>query len=116
MERKLIAAAVSSALALPMAAQAVELSVSGHVNRAVISVDGAGNDGDLQFVDANPSESRVRFVGSEELDSGITVGVNLEVGLGSDVSNYDGQLQSPPTVVVRLPRTTCESATRTSTS
>ena len=40
MERKLIAAAVSSALALPMAAQAVEFSVSGHINRAVVSVDG----------------------------------------------------------------------------
>ena len=42
MERKLIAAAVSSALALPMAAQAVEFSVSGHINRAIISVDGGG--------------------------------------------------------------------------
>ena len=42
MERKLIAAAVSGALALPMAAQAVEFSVSGHINRAIISVDGGG--------------------------------------------------------------------------
>ena len=92
MERKLIAAAVSSALALPMAAQAVEFSVSGHVNRAIVSVDGAGNDGNLQFKDANASESRVRFVGSEELENGITVGVNLEVGLGSDVSSYDGSV------------------------
>ena len=58
MDRKLIAVAVSSALALPMAAQAVELSVSGHVNRAIVSVDGAGNDGSLQFNDANASESR----------------------------------------------------------
>ena len=44
MERKLIAAAVSSALALPMAAQAIEFSVSGQVNRAIISVDGGGAD------------------------------------------------------------------------
>ena len=90
MERKLIAAAVSSALALPMAAQAVEFSVSGHVNRAIISVDGNGNDGDLRHVDANASESRVRFVGSEALDSGMTVGVNLEVAFGSDVHSYNG--------------------------
>jgi hypothetical protein len=97
MERKLIAAAVSSALALPMAAQAVEFSVSGHVNRALISVDGNGLDGDLKHVDANASESRVRFVGSEELDSGITVGVNLEVAFGSDVGSYSGDVSDDGT-------------------
>lgn len=102
MERKLIAAAVSSALALPMAAQAVEFSVSGHVNRAVISVDGNGNDGDLQHVDANVSESRVRFVGSEELDSGITVGVNLEVGFGSDTHGYGGSVEPDPDATTGL--------------
>ncbi len=81
MERKLIAAAVSSALALPLAAQAVEFSVSGHVNRAIISVDrGGDDDGDLQHVDANSSETRFRFTGSEELDSGMTAGVQLEIG------------------------------------
>ena len=86
MEKKLIAAAVSSALALPMAAQAVEFSVSGHVNRAIVSVDDGtdANDGDLEHVDANSSETRFRFTGSEELDSGMTVGVNLEIGRPSD--------------------------------
>ena len=80
MERKLIAAAVSSALVLPMAAQAVEYSVSGHINRAIISVDGTGadTDGDIQHVDANSSNTRFRMVGSEELDSGMTAGVQLE--------------------------------------
>lgn len=92
MERKLIAAAVSSALALPLAAQAVEFSVSGHVNRALMSVDGTGaaSDGDWVHKDANSSESRVRFVGSEELESGMTVGVNLEVAFGgADQKSYD---------------------------
>lgn len=89
MERKLIAVAVSSALGLPLAAHAVEGSVSGHVNRAIISVDDGGtNDGDWQHVDSNASESRVRFVGSEELDSGMTVGVNLELGLGGEKYVY----------------------------
>lgn len=78
MERKLIAAAVSSALALPLAAQAVEFSVSGQINRAVISVDGGANDGDLMHVDADSSNSRFRFTGSEELDSGLTAGVQAE--------------------------------------
>ena len=85
MERKLIAAAVSSALAVPMAAQAVEFAASGHVNRAVIVVDqdGLDKDGDLQHVDANSSGSRFRFKGSEELDSGLTAGVNMELGVKS---------------------------------
>ena len=83
MERKLIAAAVSSALAVPMAAQAVEFAVSGHVNRAVILVDqdGYAKDGDLQHVDSNASPSRFRLKGSEELDSGLTAGVNMELGV-----------------------------------
>ena len=87
MERKLIAVAVSSALALPMAAQAVEFSASGHINRAIISVDGGGasnmpdaHDGDVSHVDANSSETRFRFTGSEELESGMTAGVQLELG------------------------------------
>ena len=90
MERKLIAAAVSSALVLPMAAQAVEFSVSGHVNRAIMSVDGGGArtwrvtkdmyDGDVEHKDANSSQTRVRFTGSEELENGMTAGVNLEYG------------------------------------
>ena len=91
MERKLIAAAVSSALALPMAAQAVEFSVSGHINRAILSVDGGGpegmpdaNDGDVTHVDANSSETRFRFTGSEELENGMTAGVQLELGRPSD--------------------------------
>ena len=91
MERKLIAAAVSSALALPMAAQAVEFSVSGHINRAIISVDGGGasdmpdaHEGDVEHVDANSSETRFRFTGSEELENGMTAGVQMELGRPSD--------------------------------
>ena len=85
MERKLIAVAVSSALALPMAAQAVEFAVSGHINRAIVSIDGTGadNDGDLKHKDGRTSPSRFRFTGSEELDSGMTVGVNLEYDAGA---------------------------------
>ena len=87
MQRKLVAAAVSSALALPMAAQAVEFAVSGQVNRAIISVsdatdeDGNEIDDSLQHVDSDASQSRVRFTGSEELDGGMKVGVNLELGI-----------------------------------
>ena len=86
MERKLIAAAVSSALALPMAAHAVEGSVSGHVNRAIIIVNqtGSAKDGDVQHVDADSSETRFRFTGSEDLGNGTTAGVHLELGRPSN--------------------------------
>ena len=101
MERKLIAAAVSSALALPMAAQAVEFSVSGHINRAIISVDGGGanakpdaHDGDVQHVDSNASQTRFRFTGSEELESGMTAGVQLEYGLKTNVRHANVYLST----------------------
>ena len=83
MERKLIAAAVSSALALPMAAQAIDFNVSGHVNRAIVLEDQDGNaeDGDLQNVDSNASQSRFRFTGSEDLGGGLTAGVQMELGV-----------------------------------
>ena len=87
MERKLIAVAVASAMGLPMAADAVDIDVSGHVNRALTieNQDGNANDGDIQLKTANGSETRFRMKGSEELDNGLTVGVNFEVGAGGDV-------------------------------
>ena len=94
MDRKLIAVAVSSALVLPMAAQAVEFSVSGHINRAIISVDGGDNDGKLQHVDGNSSGTRFRFTGSEELDGGLTAGVQLEYGLTGNVRHANVSLAS----------------------
>ena len=83
MERKLIAVAVSSALALPMAAQAVEFSAYGQVTRAIISVDGAGDatDGDLQHIEGAASPSRFGVRGSEELENGMTIGTNAEWGI-----------------------------------
>ena len=61
----------------------MEFAVSGHVNRAaiVIDQDGHDKDGELQHVDANASQSRFRFKGSEDLENGVTAGVNLELGV-----------------------------------
>jgi len=89
MERKLIAVAVSTALGLPMAADAVEGSVSGHVNRALVLVDQNGdpNDGMVRHVDANSSQTRFRFTGSGELDNGVTAGLTLEYGASSSNLN-----------------------------
>ena len=84
MERKLITVAVATALGLPVAAVAVEGSVSGHVNMAIVKVD----DGDAMIQDANGSETRFRFKGSEELENGLTAGVTLEVGAGGGAYGY----------------------------
>ena len=84
MERKLITVAVATALGLPMAAIAVEGSVSGHVNMAIVKVD----DDDAMIKDANGSETRFRFKGSEELENGLTAGVTLEVGAGGGKYGY----------------------------
>ena len=78
MKRKLVTAAVATALGLPMSAIAVEGSVSGHVNAAIVKVD----DGDATLQSGNGSETRFRFTGSEELENGMTAGVTLELGAG----------------------------------
>ena len=87
MERKLIALAVAGAMGLPMAADAVDIDVSGHVNRALTieNQDGNANDGDIQLKTGNGSETRFRMKGSEELDNGLTIGVNFEIGAGGDI-------------------------------
>ena len=84
MDRKLITVAVSTALGLPMAAGAVEFSVSGQVNAAAIVVDGGSYDGDVKFKDADSSSTRFRFTGSEDMGNGWAAGVHLEIGRPDD--------------------------------
>ena len=81
MNRKLFVAVVSGALALPMTAQGVEISVGGHINRALVFSSMSGTD-DPNHVDAASSGSRFNFTGSEEFDNGVTAGVNLEYAAG----------------------------------
>jgi hypothetical protein len=56
------------------------------VNAAIVKVDNA----DAKLGSGNGSETRFRFTGSEDLDSGMTVGVTLEVGAGGNVHGYAG--------------------------
>ena len=94
MERKLIAIAVSTALGLPMAAVAVEGSVSGHVNAAIVKVD----DGDTTIQDpATDPKPASGLPGSEELDNGLTAGVTLEVGAGGGTYGYGAALTKQAT-------------------
>ena len=90
MERKLIAIAVATGLGLPMAADAVEGSASGHVNAAIVKVD----DGDPTLGSGNGSETRFRFKGSEELENGMTTAVTLELGAGGGTYGYGADAKS----------------------
>ena len=78
MNKKALAVAISSALAVPMAAQAVSFNVSGQVNRAVMFADD-GVASDIFFVDNTASNSRFRFAGSEDMGNGITAGFRIEL-------------------------------------
>ena len=82
MNRKLLVAIASGALALPMAAQGVDIGASGHINRALVFSDMDGHD-DPSHVDAGSSPSRFRFKGTEDFENGLTGGVNLEYGAGA---------------------------------
>ena len=78
MNRKLLATAVAGAIA-PMAAQALDVSVSGHVNRAIRFADNGVNS-DVQHVDGSASKSRFRFTAEGEVMAGLTAGAHIEYG------------------------------------
>jgi len=83
MNKKLLAIAIASAVAAP-GAYAIESSVSGHVNRAILFADD-GNASDVGFVDNNNSQSRFRITGSGDLGvGGMKVGAHLEAGWASN--------------------------------
>ena len=78
MNRKLLATAVAGAIA-PMAAQALDVSVSGQVNRAIRFADN-GARSDVQHVDGSASKSRFRFTAEGEVMAGLTAGAHIEYG------------------------------------
>ena len=77
MNKKILAVAVSSALAAPMAAHAVKYKLSGQVNRAIVYTDD-GEGSDVQFIDNGSSGTRWRMKGSEDIGNGMKVGFNWE--------------------------------------
>ena len=73
-----------------MAAQAVDFTISGHVNRALFITDTDSSitepDGSTSAMEADngSSGSRIRVVGSGEVMDGISAGLKLEYGAGGD--------------------------------
>jgi predicted porin len=77
MNKKVLAVAVSAALAAPMAAHAVKYKLSGQINRAMV-YDNDGENSDVQFIDNLSSGTRWRLTGSEDIGNGMKVGFNWE--------------------------------------
>ena len=75
---------LTCSLGLP--AGAVEVSISGQVNRLIMSVDNGEEDG-LVHADNSVSGTRVRFEGMEEMDNGVSVGLLYETQLQSNPSD-----------------------------
>ncbi len=74
-----------------MAAQAVDFTVSGHINRALFVTDlGGGTSATVK--DNGSSGTRVRFTGSSEMMDGGSIGVNLEYGAGGSLSLRYGEV------------------------
>lgn len=92
MNRKLLAVAVAGTVA-PMVAQAVDLSVSGRVDRIIRFADN-GAQSDIQHLDHGGSPSRFTIGGEGEPMPGITAGASVEANFrsnsASDVDKGDG--------------------------
>ena len=86
MHKKALTVAIAGALAAPLAAQAVDFTISGHVNRALFVTD---SDRGTEAAVANNggSSTRVRANGSTELMDGNTVAIQFEYEEGG---SYDG--------------------------
>lgn len=100
MHKKALTVAIAGALAAPMAAQAVDFTISGHVNRALVIVDSDDADSSSAEVLNNGSSStRIRWVGSNEMMDGNSVGIQVEyqetadgsLGLRHANVNYAGE-------------------------
>jgi len=76
-------------LGLSSQAQAIGFKVSGQINRAILYVDD-GTNSDVNHVDNIDSDTRIRFVGSQDLGNGLTVGTVWESQFISNASSSVG--------------------------
>ena len=95
MNRKLLAIAVAGAVA-PMAAQAVDFSISGTIDRAIRFADN-GDGSDIQHV-SGPSPTHFAFAANGEPMPGIIAGGRIEAGWAANSAggrDVDGPDASP---------------------
>ena len=85
MNKKALAVAIATAVSVPIVAEAVSVKTYGHVNRAIRYVSD-GTDSQLQNIDGAGSGTRFGLKGSEKMGGGNSLGLNIELGVGSDGS------------------------------
>jgi predicted porin len=83
MGRSLLIASLMSAV--PGAAAALDVALSGHVNREIRYADN-GASSDIQQLDNGASRSRIRVRGSQSFGHGMSAGVYLETSVSSNNS------------------------------
>ena len=83
MHKKALTVAIAGALAAPMAAQAVDFTISGQINRALVVTDNdAGTTATVR--DNFGSSSRIRAAGTSELEGGASVTIQFEYEVGGN--------------------------------
>jgi len=78
--------ATAALILLPASVQAVEVTVSGQVNRLIMNVDNGVESG-VVHADNSVSGTRWRFAGEGDLDNGMTAGLLYETQLQSNPSD-----------------------------
>ncbi len=86
MKKKLLTAAVASAVVAPMGANAIEHSISGHVNRMIRFADD-GKASEIQHLDNSASQTRIRWRGTGDIGRGMKAGIYIETGVSSSNSS-----------------------------
>ena len=84
MHKKALTVAIAGALAAPMAAQAVDVTLSGHVNRALFITD-SDSSTKTSVMDNGSSGTRIRVKGTGEMMDGGSAGVLLEYSAGGSL-------------------------------
>ena len=90
MKPKALTVAIAGVLAAPMAAQAVDFEISGHVNRALFITDTDSGTSGME-ADNGSSGSRIRVVGAGEMMDGTAAGLKLEYGATSGLMSSTGK-------------------------
>ena len=76
--RTALSVAIAGALAVPVAAQAVDFTISGHVNRAMFLTSTDGGSNTVRVWDNGESSTRINANGSTELENGSEARIQLE--------------------------------------
>ena len=93
MADKALTVAIAGALAAPMAAQAVDFTISGHVNRALFLWDKDNGDKPASVADNGQSGTRIRANGSSVLMDGNKVAIQFEYAAASSFTLRHANVQ-----------------------